>query len=88
MPKNIRVLINKINKILIKRFVSIYEFCTGDINKLILLLRKEVYPCEYMDSWKRFDEISLPGRKNFLQQPKYGRFTNVDYRHIRVFKNL
>ena len=27
-----------------------------DINKFILLLRKRVYPYEYMGSWKRFDE--------------------------------
>ena len=28
------------NKELIKRFENIYEFCNGDINKFILLLRK------------------------------------------------
>ena len=37
------------NKELIKRFLSIYEFCNEDINKFILLLRKGVYPYEYMD---------------------------------------
>ena len=35
------------NKELIKRFTNIYE----DINKFILVLRKGVYPGEYMDSW-------------------------------------
>ena len=30
------------NKELIKRFANIYEFCNGDINKFILLLRKDV----------------------------------------------
>ena len=44
------------NKNLIKRFEKIYEFCNGDINKFILLLRKGVYTNEYMDSWERFDE--------------------------------
>ena len=38
------------NKDLIKRFVSIYAFYDGGINKFILLLRQEVYPYEYMDS--------------------------------------
>ena len=33
---------------LIKIFTNIYEFC--NINKSILLLRKRVYPYEYMDS--------------------------------------
>ena len=45
-----------LNKELIKRFANIYEFCNGDINKFILLLRKGVHPYEYMDSWGRFDE--------------------------------
>ena len=41
---------------LIQRFANTYEFCNGDLNKFILLLRKSVYPYEYMDSWQRFDE--------------------------------
>ena len=36
------------NKELIKRFVNIYEFCSENINKFILLLRKGVYLYEYM----------------------------------------
>ena len=41
---------------LIKKFSSIYQFCNGDLNKFVLLLRKGVYPYEYMESWKRFSE--------------------------------
>ena len=29
------------------------------------LLRKGVYPYEYMDSWERFDETSLPDKEAF-----------------------
>ena len=47
------------NKELINKFSSTYKFCNGDTNKFILLLRKGVYPYEYMDSWERFDETSL-----------------------------
>ena len=32
---------------------------------LFLLLRKLVYPYEYMDSWERLDETALPD-KNFF----------------------
>ena len=54
------------NKELIKRFANIYEFCNEDINKFIFLLRKGAYPYEYMDSWVRFDETSLPDEKLFI----------------------
>ena len=53
------------NKELIKRFASTYEFCNKNLNKFILLLRKGVYPFEYMDNWKRFDETSLPNKESF-----------------------
>ena len=49
----------KLIKGLIKKFPSIYQFCTGDLSKFILLLRKGVYPYEYMDSWQKFDETTL-----------------------------
>ena len=53
------------NKELIQRFANIYEFCNGDLNKFILLLRKGVYPYEYMDIWERFNETSLPDKEAF-----------------------
>ena len=53
---------------LIKRFANTYEFCKGNINKFVLLLRKGVYPYDYMDGWEKFDETSLPDKKSILQQ--------------------
>ena len=50
---------------LIKKFSNTYEFCNGDINKFILLLRKGVYPHEDVDSWERFDKTSLPDKTYF-----------------------
>ena len=38
------------NKELMERFANIYEFCNGDFNKFIFLLRKGVYPYEDMDN--------------------------------------
>ena len=35
---------------LIEKFSNVYQLCNGDTNKFILLLRKGVYPYEYMDS--------------------------------------
>ena len=54
------------NKELIKRFANICEFCNGDINKFILLLRKGVYPYEYMDSSKDLTKHHCLIKKLFI----------------------
>ena len=42
------------------KLMNTFKFCNSDINKTILLLRKGVYPYEYMDDWKKFNETTLP----------------------------
>ena len=54
------------NKELFKRFANIYEICNRNINKFTLLLRKRVYPYEYLDSWERFHEVLLPKKEDFI----------------------
>ena len=55
--------INKIdNDVLIKRFYNTCQLCNNNINKFNLLLRKGIYPCEYMNSWKRFNETELSSK--------------------------
>ena len=77
------------NKELIKRFANTYEFCNGDINKFILLLRKGVYPYEYMNSWEKFDETLLPDKEAFYSSLNIEDITDVDYRHAnKVFKTF
>ena len=77
------------NKELIKRFKNIYEFCNTDINKSISLLRKGVYPYEYMDSWERFDETSLPDKDAFHSSLNIEDITDADHRHAkRSFKEF
>ena len=79
----------KFNKELIKRFANMYKFCNKDVNKFILLLRKSVYSYEYMDNWKRFDEITLPDKKAFYSNLNMEDITDVDYRHAKkVFKEF
>ena len=70
---------NDCNKDLTKRFANIYKFCDKDTNKTILLLREGVYPYEYMNSWKRFNEISLPKRELFYSSLNLENITEVDY---------
>ena len=79
----------KDSKKLIKRFANTYEFCNGDINKSILLLRKDVCPYEYMDSWEGFDEKSLLGNEAFYNSLNREDIIDVDYRHAnKVFKTF
>ena len=72
------------NEDLIQRFANTYDFCNGDLNKFILLLRKGVYPFEYMDSWQRFDETALPDKEAFYSNLNMEDITDVDYRHGKI----
>ena len=70
-------------KELIKKFSSAYQFCNSDLNKLVLLLRKGVYPYEeYMDSWESFNETSLLDKKDFYELNN-GNITDKDYQHYQ-----
>ena len=72
------------NKELIKRFANIYQFCNEDINKFILLLRKGVYPYEYMDSWERFDETSLPHKEAFYSSLNMESITDMQREFLKI----
>ena len=53
-----------------------------------MLLRKGFYPYEYMDSWERFDEATLPGKEAFYSSLKMENITDIDYRHANFKKKL
>ena len=48
---------------------------------LFFLLRKWVYPYEYMHSWERFNETSLPDKKAFYSELNLEDITEKDYGH-------
>ena len=77
------------NNDLIKKIKNTYSFCDNDLNKFVLLLRKGVYPYEYMDSWERFNETSLPSKEDFYSTLNMEDISDIDYRHaINVFKGF
>ena len=77
------------NKELIKIFANTYRFCNKDLHKFILLLRKVVYPYEYMDNWETFDETLLPNKEAFYRNLNMEDITVTDYRHAnKVFKEF
>ena len=74
---------------LIKKFANIYNFFNEDINKFVLLLRKGVYPYEYINSWVRFAETLLPDKKAFYSELYLENITNEDYTHAqKVFEEF
>ena len=77
------------NKELIKRFANTYSFCNKDLNKFILLLRKVVYPYEYIDNWERFNETLLPNKEAFYSNLNMEDITDTDYIHAnKVFNEF
>ena len=45
------------------------------------MLRKGVYPYEYMDNWERFNETSLPSKESFYSNLNMEDIDDIDYRH-------
>ena len=71
----------KFNKDLIKKLKNTYSFCNNYLNKFILLLRKGVYPYEYIDSGEKFNETSLPSKEDFYSNLNMEDIDDIDYRH-------
>ena len=73
----------KFDENLKERFFNTYKFSNHDNNKIILLLRKNVYPYEYMDDWEKINETSLPGKKNSYSHLNMEDITDADYAHAK-----
>ena len=73
---------------LIEKFPRTYKFCNGNLNKFVLLLRKGVYPYEYMDSWERFNETSLPPKKSFYSELNLEDISDKDYFYAQKVWNV
>ena len=53
------------------------------------MLRKDVYPYKYMNSWTRFDEILLPDKKDFYSSLNIEDIADADYKHVKkVWKDF
>ena len=54
-----------------------------------MLLRKGVYPYEYMDGWDKFNERSIPSKESFYSNLTVENISEADYRHANnVFKTF
>ena len=79
----------KLNEELEKQCKKIFNFYNNDINKFVFLLRKDVYPYEYMDDWEKFNKTTLPEKEEFYSNLNMEEITDVDYTHRkRVCKDF
>ena len=54
-----------------------------------MLLRKGVYPYEYMDGWDKFNEKLIPSKESFYSSLALENITEIDYIHANnVFKTF
>ena len=65
-----------------------YEFCEGDLDKFVLLLRESIYPYEYMYFWEKFEEMSLPDKKDFHSKLNSEDISDYDYEHAKKVWNV
>ena len=77
------------NKELIERFANTYKFCDNALDKFIKLLRKGVYPYEYIDEWDKFNEKVLPGKDSLYSSLTLENISETDYAHANnIFKKI
>ena len=68
---------------LIKRFPSTYKLSKNNTDKFLLLLRKGVYPYEYMNDWDKFNETDLPSIKDHYHNLHLENITVKDHSHAK-----
>ena len=67
-------------EILKKNFNHTSRFWGCD-EKFSLMIRKGVYPYEYMDGWEKFEETSLPPKDTFYSRLSMKGISDQEYEH-------
>ena len=68
---------------LTKKFPSTYRLCDKNVNKFVLLLKKGIYPDEYMDSMDKFNETTLPSIEKFYSKLQLKNITKDECNHAK-----
>ena len=80
---------HKFDEMLKKRIFTTYKFSIHNNNKFSILLWKGVYPYEYMNDWKKFNETSLLEKEVFFSDLSMEDITYAYYAHgKRVCKDF
>ena len=67
----------------IKNFLTLYKLCNGDLDNFLPLLRKDIYPYEYIDSRKKFNENTIPPKEAFYSELNLEGISDADYEHVK-----
>ena len=67
----------------IKDFPTLHKFYNGDVSKFFLLLRKNIYPYEFIDSRKKFNENTIPTKEAFYSELNLEGISDADYEHVK-----
>ena len=71
----------------IDQFVNLKKYYSD--NQLSLLLRRGIYPYDYVDRMKKIDETSLPPKEEFYSKLTGAAITDEDYEHAHaVWKGI
>ena len=88
LPSSLETLVDNLAQGGIEDFVHLRSEMGND-KDAELLLRKGVYPYEYMDSFEKFDEKELPAREQFYSSIKKEHICEEDYEHAQtVFRKF
>ncbi|XP_057296306.1 uncharacterized protein LOC130625271 [Hydractinia symbiolongicarpus] len=66
-----------------KKFSNTFKHAKGNDEQFRLLLRKGVYPYEYMDAWEGFEETGLNPKAQFYSSLNLENITENDYKHAQ-----
>ena len=64
------------------------KLSNNDLKKFLLLLKRGVYPYEYMDSMNKFKETELPSIDKFYCNVQKKPFSQKDYAHAKKVWNV
>ena len=73
---------------LLKKFSNTYRLCNNDNERFVLLLRKRVYPYEYMNDWNKSDETELPLKNEFDSDLNMSNISDKNYNHGKSVFNI
>ena len=67
-----------------KKIKEELKITSGLSNDSNLLYQKGIYPYEYMDSWEKFSETSLPKKEDFYSKLNDEHITEDEYTHAKA----